>query len=71
MQRHSHLGVFSMVGMKNIQSMNAVKTLLAGFMNGVAVSIFFFNYSLNWPVTMVMIAGAVSGGFLGVFFSKK
>jgi uncharacterized protein len=65
------LAFFSMVGMKNLNSMNAVKTLLAGFMNGVAVVVFVLNYSLNWHLTFIVIAGAVSGGFLGAAFSKK
>jgi uncharacterized protein len=65
------LALFSMAGMKNLNSMNAVKTLLAGFMNGVAVVVFVLNYSLNWPMTFIVIAGAVSGGFLGAAFSKK
>jgi len=65
------LALFSMAGMKNLNSMNAVKTLLAGFMNGVAVVVFVLNYPINWPMTFLVIAGAVSGGFLGAAFSKK
>lgn len=65
------LAVMSIMGMKNIHSMNAAKSLLAGCMNGVAVVLFLAAHAIEWKASGIMLIGAVIGGFTGASLAKK
>jgi uncharacterized protein len=65
------LASFSLFGMTNFHSMNALKTLLAGLLNALAVAIFIVAGKIAWgPGAMMMVAG-VAGGWLGAWGAKK
>jgi hypothetical protein len=55
----------SLSGVDDVRVANALKNLLAGVINGVAVVIFVAAGVVAWPETLVMLAGAVLGGALG------
>ena len=55
----------SLSGVDDVRAANALKNLLAGVINGVAVVIFVAAGVVAWPETLVMLAGAVLGGALG------
>jgi uncharacterized membrane protein YfcA len=55
----------SLSGVDDVRVANALKNLLAGVINGVAVVIFVAAGVVAWPETLVMLAGAVVGGALG------
>ena len=42
-----------------------IKNLISGLTSLVAVVVFVFQGIVAWPPTMVMMAGALVGGFLG------
>jgi uncharacterized membrane protein YfcA len=65
------LAVLSLAGMDNIHEMNGIKTLLATCINGVAVFAFVFARNILWTQAVIMIVGAVIGGYYGAFFAKK
>jgi len=65
------LALLSMVQMGDIHSMNAVKSLLAAAINGVAVVTFIVAGVVVWPQALLMIVGAALGGYGGAHFAQK
>jgi len=65
------LAALSLTGMEDIHAMNALKTLLASCINGVAVLIFLVSGKIFWPQAIVMIIGAVLGGYGGAYYARK
>ncbi|MEI9984411.1 MAG: sulfite exporter TauE/SafE family protein [Aliidongia sp.] len=59
------LALYGLFGLEDLTAMNAVKTLLAGTMNGAAVVCFIFAGKVWWPQTLVMLVAAVLGGYAG------
>lgn len=65
------LATLGIMGMENIHEMNSVKTLLTAFINGVAVIIFIIRGVVWWPQALVMVAGAIIGGYGAAYFARK
>jgi uncharacterized protein len=65
------LALLAFLGMENIHSMNAVKTLLVSVVNGVALLNFILARVIVWPEAIVMIFGAILGGYGGAYFAQK
>jgi uncharacterized membrane protein YfcA len=65
------LAVLSLMGMENIHKMNALKTLLATFINGVATLSFILAGKVYWPQALLMIVGSILGGYYGAYYAKK
>lgn len=65
------LATFSLLGFKNLTTMNALKTLLACFINGMAVIIFTLTHQIFWLQAVVMCFAAIAGGYWGVIFAKR
>lgn len=55
----------SLAGIDNVRVANALKNLLSGVINGVAVLVFVFSGIVAWKAALIMLAGAVLGGALG------
>jgi uncharacterized membrane protein YfcA len=65
------LATLAMMGMENIHEMNAVKTVLASCINGVAVITFIIAGKVVWVQAIVMIIGAIIGGYGGAYYARK
>lgn len=65
------LATLAMMGMENIHVMNALKTVLASCINGVAVVTFILAGAIYWPQAVLMIVGAIIGGYGGAYFARK
>ena len=65
------LATLALMGMENIHSMNALKSLLGASINGVAVITFIIANAIVWPQAISMIIGAVIGGYGGGYFARK
>lgn len=65
------LALLAMVRMEDIHSMNAVKSLLAAAINGSAVVTFVLAGAVLWPQAILMIGGAILGGYGGAHLAKK
>lgn len=65
------LALFALMGMENIHTMNAFKTVLASVTNGVAVVTFIFAGAVAWPQGVVMLIGAMIGGYAGAWYAQK
>lgn len=65
------LGMLAALGMRDILAMGAIRTLLAAAINGAAVITFIWAGAVLWPQCVVMIAGALAGGWFGAHYAQK
>lgn len=66
-----NLAMLAAVGMTDIHEMNALKSVLSSAINGVAVVVFIVKGAVHWPQAIVMIVGAVVGGYFGAHYSMR
>ena len=65
------LATLGLMGMENIHEMNALKTLLTSFINGVAVITFIIAGAVVWVPAILMVVGAIIGGYGGAYFARQ
>lgn len=65
------LGMLAVLGMTDIHEMNAIKTLMGATINLVAVVTFIIGRIIEWPAAVVMIVGALIGGWFGAHCAQK
>jgi uncharacterized protein len=65
------LSMLSVMGLENMHTMNALKNLLASSINGVAVVTFIIAGAVVWPQAIVMIVGAIAGGYGTATFVQR
>jgi uncharacterized membrane protein YfcA len=65
------LATLGLMGMRDINAMNAVKTLLAAIINTVAFIAFVLARNIVWPYALAMIVGSVIGGYFGARFVRR
>jgi len=65
------LGMLASLGMRDIHAMGAIRTLLAVVINAAAVLTFILAGAVLWPQCVVMIAGALLGGWFGAHYAQK
>jgi uncharacterized protein len=65
------LATLALMGMTEIHMMNALKTVLASLINGIAVVAFVVAGKVIWPQAVVMIVGAIIGGYGGAHVARK
>jgi hypothetical protein len=65
------LALLTMLQMEDIHAMNALKTLLNAAINGAAVVTFIAAGVVLWPQALVMLVGAVLGGYGGAHYAQK
>lgn len=59
------LAILAFSGLPNLNAMNAIKNVLAIFINGVALIPFVLAGTIAWPQAIAMAIGAVIGGYFG------
>lgn len=65
------LATLALMGLEDIHEMNALKTLLATLINGIAVAAFVVAGMVAWPEAVVMVAGAIAGGYGGAAIARR
>jgi len=65
------LAMLSALGMTDIHAMNALKSVMAFVINGVAAVAFIVARAVYWKQGMVMIVGGIAGGYLGAHYAQK
>ena len=65
------LGMLAALGMRDIHAMGAIRTLLATVINAAAVLTFILAGAVFWPHCVVMIAGALVGGWFGAHYAQR
>jgi uncharacterized protein len=66
-----NLAMLAALGMTDIHAMNALKVLLGGVINGVAVVAFIAKGAIHWPQGIVMTLGAILGGYCAAHYAQK
>jgi uncharacterized protein len=66
-----NLAMLAAVGMTDIHAMNALKSILGIAINGIAAVVFVVKGAIYWPQAIVMIAGALVGGYFGAHYAQK
>ena len=65
------LAMLAALGMTDIHAMGAIRTLLAVVINAAAVLIFIVARAVFWPQCLVMVAGAIVGGWFGAHYAQR
>ena len=65
------LALLALMGLKNIHTMNGIKTLVVSVVNGVALIPFIWARVIVWPQALLMLVGASLGGYGGAYFAQK
>jgi uncharacterized membrane protein YfcA len=65
------LAVLSLLGMSELHRMNALKTVLATVINGVAVVVFIAAHAVAWTPGLVMVVGGIAGGYGGAAMARR
>jgi len=66
-----NLAMLAVIGMTDIHAMNALKAVLGGLINGIAVITFILAGAVAWKHGVVMIVGALFGGYFGAHYAQK
>jgi uncharacterized membrane protein YfcA len=65
------LAMLAVLGMTDIHTMNALKSVMAFVINGVAVVTFIVARAVYWKHGAIMIAGGILGGYVGAHYALK
>jgi uncharacterized membrane protein YfcA len=65
------LAMLAVLGMTDVHAMNALKSVMAFVINGIAVVTFIVARVVYWKHGLVMIAGGIVGGYVGAHYAQK
>jgi uncharacterized membrane protein YfcA len=65
------LAMFAVLGIKSIHAMNGLKTMMASVCNGIAIVTFVVARAIFWPQAVLMLVGAIMGGYGGAYFAQR
>lgn len=65
------LVILGFLGLTNIHAMNGLKNFFGICINGVASAWFIVRGVVNWPLALLMMAGAIAGGWIGAGFARR
>jgi uncharacterized membrane protein YfcA len=65
------LSSLSFMGIGDIHRLNALKTILAGAMNGMSVLVFVVRNFVDWSYALPMMLGAIVGGYGAAFVGRR
>jgi uncharacterized protein len=66
-----NLAMMAAIGMTDIHAMNALKSILGVAINSVAAMVFVVKGAIYWRQGIVVIAGALIGGYFGAHYAQK
>ena len=64
------LAVLGFLGLSDIHAANGLKNFFGMCINGVAAGYFIWKGAVVWPAALVMIGGAIMGGYVGARFAR-
>ncbi len=65
------LASLSIMGLRDIHRMNAIKVTMATVINGVALAYFIIQGRVVLPIALLMAVGGLTGGYLGARYAKR
>jgi len=64
------LAVLGFLGLEDILAANGIKNFFGMCINAVAAALFIARGIVDWPAALIMVAGAMAGGYAGARFAK-
>jgi uncharacterized protein len=64
------LAVLGFLGLSDIHAMNGLKNFFNLCINSVAAGYFIWRGAVDWPAALVLMGGAIAGGYGGARFSR-
>jgi uncharacterized membrane protein YfcA len=64
------LAILGFMGIPDIQERNGIKNIVVLAMNGIAVVVFVIQGMVTWSVAVVMVVGAVVGGYYSAIIAR-
>jgi uncharacterized protein len=64
------LAVLGFLGVRDIHAANGLKNFFGMSINGVAAAWFIIRGAVDWPAALIMIAGAMAGGYAGARLAR-
>jgi uncharacterized protein len=65
------MALYELSGIKSVHQMNGLKTFVGLGINGISALTFMAVGAVDWPVALVLLVGALIGGYGGAVLSKK
>jgi len=65
------LASLNLMGYSDLVKMNALKTFLGAFINGIGVLLFTFGGLVFWGQALLMIVASLIGGYMGAVFGTR
>jgi uncharacterized protein len=65
------LAMLAVLGMADVHAMNALKSVMAFVINGIAVVTFIVARAVYWKEGIIMIVGGIVGGYVGAHYAQK
>jgi uncharacterized membrane protein YfcA len=65
------LAVLGFLGLQDIHAANGIKNFFGMCINGVAAGYFIVRGAVDWPAALVMVVGAILGGYAGARFARR
>jgi uncharacterized membrane protein YfcA len=65
------LATLGLIGIEDLNEMNSIKNVLVACINGVAIITFVAAGAIVWFNALIMIVGAIIGGYGGVYYARK
>jgi uncharacterized membrane protein YfcA len=65
------LAVLTLIGMRDIHEMNALKSLQVMVINGIGVIVFALSGKVHWAPCLVMTTGCMCGGYAAGYWVQK
>ena len=65
------LSAFAYMGFSDVHQMNALKSILATLINGVAAILFLLSGKVDWHYALPMMLSAIAGGYMGARMSLR
>ena len=65
------LATLGFLGLRDIHAMNGLKNFFGMCVNAVAAAYFILRGAVAWPAALVMVGGAIAGGYGGARFARR
>jgi uncharacterized membrane protein YfcA len=65
------VALLALIGLESIHVVNGLKSLLSTCISSVSVTIFALAGIIDWQVSILMIIGAIIGGYGGAYYARK
>ncbi|HEX7251637.1 MAG TPA: sulfite exporter TauE/SafE family protein [Thermoanaerobaculia bacterium] len=65
------LAVLGFLGLSDIHAANGIKNFFGMCINALAAAYFIVRGAVDWPAALIMVVGAIAGGYAGARFARR